>query len=156
VSNTKRIDGRVNVNQIKEGGVMKALSKRAEAVFRAAMAECSISGSCKLNLRPGTFMALCVERIGEVNYGGAVLPLWSFAHYGEQNGDLMRDPDVVMMDSGAAGLYPMSFRNDYLGVDNESLVYEDGKASGCRLKMQASITSFCATWAGNLKDQQGL
>lgn len=135
---------------------MKALSKRAEAVFRAAMAECSISGSCKLNLRPGTFMALCVERIGEVNYGGAVLPLWSFAHYGEQNGDLMRDPDVVMMDSGAAGLYPMSFRNDYLGVDNESLVYEDGKVSGCRLKMQGSITSFCVTWAGNLKEQQGL
>ena len=135
---------------------MKALSKRAEAVFRAAMAECSISGSCKLNLRPGTFMALCVERIGEVNYGGAVLPLWSFAHYGEQNGDLMRDPDVVMMDSGAAGLYPMSFRNDYLGVDNESLVYEDGRASGCRLWMQASITSFCVTWAGNLKEQQGL
>ena len=156
MSNTKRIDGRVNVNQIKEGGVMKALSKRAEAVFRAAMAECSISGSCKLNLRPGTFMALCVERIGQVNYSGAVYPMWSFAHYGEQNGDLMRDPDVVMMDSGAAGLYPMSFRNDYLGVDNESLVYEDGKASGCRLKMQGSITSFCVTWAGNLKDQQGL
>ena len=134
---------------------MKALSKRAEAVFRAAMARCGEDGHCKIDGRPGTFMALCVERIGEVHWGGSVFPLWSFAHYGEQNGDAMRDPDVVMLEAGT-GLYPVSFRNDYLGVDNESLVYEDGKVSGCRLKMQASITSFCATWAGNLKDQQGL
>ena len=134
---------------------MKAVSKQAEAVFRAAMAGCGEAGHCKIDGRPGTFMALCVERIGEVNYGGAQFSLWSFAHYGEQNGDAMRDPDVVMLEAGT-GLYPVSFRNDYLGVDDESLVYEDGKASGYRFKMQASITSFCNTWAGNLKDQQGL
>ena len=135
---------------------MKSLSKHAEAVFRAAMARCGEAGHCKIDGRPGTFMALCVERIGTVDYYGAIFPLWSFAHYGEQNGDAMRDPDVVMMDGDKLGLYPVSFRNDYLGVDNESLVYEDGRVTGHRPKMQASITSFCATWARNLKDQQGL
>ncbi len=39
----------------------------------------------------------------------------SICHYGEQNGDLMRDPEVVFKVQGHEVL-PLSFRNDYAGV----------------------------------------
>ena len=41
------------------------------------------------------YMALCVEVIGD--------DLVSVAHYGEQNGDLMKDPDMVFWTATADG-----------------------------------------------------
>jgi hypothetical protein len=40
---------------------------------------------------PG-FMRLVIEHIGHGPSGGELV---SVAHYGEQNGDLMRDPEIV-------------------------------------------------------------
>lgn len=46
--------------------------------------------------------------------------LVSLCHYREQNGDLMRDPDMVFLlydlPDGAAA-EPISFRNDYLAME---------------------------------------
>ena len=42
---------------------------------------------------PG-YMDLCIEALGYNDHEGR--PVYSVAHYGEQNGDLMRDPDVTM------------------------------------------------------------
>jgi hypothetical protein len=138
---------------------MKALSKEAELIFRVAMARCGTGSgaSCKIDQAPGRYIALCVEQIGSVDYCGTVFPLWSFAHYGEQNGDAMRDPDVVMMDAGLQGLFPVSWQNDYVGMDDDCLVYDDsGRATGYRVKTQADLAAFCGMWAGNLREQQGL
>src|SRR3972149_5675332 len=83
------------------------------------------------------YMRLCIEYVGQ---GPRNLPMISVAHYGEQNGDPMRDPDMVfevspqeprdatqkaMLESSVAANQwdapwqwePISFRNDYLGVD---------------------------------------
>jgi hypothetical protein len=54
---------------------------------------------------PGAFMAVHVENIGECNMG----KLFSIAHYYEQNGDLMKDPDMVFI-KGMFPFTPMFFR----------------------------------------------
>jgi len=138
---------------------MKPLNKSAEKVFRSAIAKLGEGTHVKIDNSEGTYMPLVVERIGSVAFASTPdkpFKLYSFAHYGEQNGDAMRDPDVVMLDS-PAGLFPVSFRNDYVGVDNEALGYDaNGNITGFRNRMQADIVSFCNTWAKNLKDQQDL
>ena len=72
--------------------------------------------------RPGSFMAVSVEIIGRSGLG----PLVSVAHYYEQNGDLMRDPDVVFLIGADRHVYPISFRQDNLGINLESAYVEDG------------------------------
>jgi len=47
----------------------------------------------------------------------------------------------------------LSFRNDYLGMDN---VYWDLDSGKCAPKQQADLTSFVATWLKNIKEQQGI
>ena len=92
------------------------------------------------------FMPVHVERIGEWNY--------SIAHYGEQNGDLMRDPEMVMhVDHGK--VYPIYFRNDYVGVEQLSAELK-GDIWEVKPKMQADHAIFANTWLKNIKEQQNL
>ncbi len=65
-------------------------------------------------------MALVIEGMDESGPMG--LPAISVAHYGEQNGDLMRDPEMCFKLGLAGGphLNPFYFRNDYMGVEQWS------------------------------------
>ena len=101
--------------------------------------------------RSGHFMAVSVEIIGSSGLG----PLVSVAHYYEQNGDLMRDPDVVFLIGADRHVYPISFRQDNLGINLESAYVEDGVWK-VRVKMQAQLCSFCTQWMRNVDDQQQL
>jgi hypothetical protein len=147
---------------------MKTLSKTAEAVFRAAIArvqeqqENGTEDPWRIGKPGGSIMPLCVEHIGEVptpkSIAGEAPPfaLYSFAHYYEQNGDMMRDPDITMIDT-PAGLIPISYRQDGLGINNTYVAYDDrGVITGFMPKAQADLAKFCTDWARNLKDQQGL
>ena len=99
-------------------------------------------------------MPLSVEDIGQSADGNRLI---SICHYGEQNGDLMRDPDMVFEihtwdDAPAAE--PLSFRNDYMGSLQEVYRYgADGKKTHINAKLKQELTSFARTWFTNLKDQ---
>ena len=118
------------------------------------MARMGEKQSVKIGQDGDTFLPLVVERVGPV-YGAISGDLVSSAHYVEQNGDLCRDPDVVMLDTGGR-LYPIRYRLDLLGVDNDALEYDDqGQITGrYRSKMQADIRAFCEIWARNLIEQR--
>jgi hypothetical protein len=110
----------------------------------------------RIDRKPGVYMPLSVEKIGQID---KVIELWSFCHYGEQNGDLMRDPDIVLARIVAGERFyfcPASYRNDYLGIEQEVFIYRGGSVSGFRPKLQRSISLFCNTWAENIMDQQEL
>lgn len=83
-------------------------------------------------------------------------PVVSVAHYGEMNGDLMRDPEMcfeLVERDGERELFPFSFRNDYMGFDRE--VYPDrgdGKQY-VNLEEKAGERSFARTWNKNIADQ---
>jgi hypothetical protein len=67
-------------------------------------------------------------------------------HYGEQNGDLMRGPDMVFeihawVDAPAAE--PLTFRNEYMGLLQEVYRYgPDGKKTHVNTKPKQEFKSF--------------
>lgn len=100
---------------------------------------------------PG-WMRLSIERIGE---GPRNLPLFSIAHYGKLNGDLMADPEMTF-EVGASGWLPVSFRNDYASIYQEGergAVFTDNGKVMIRLRLVRELASFARTWNRNLKDQ---
>jgi hypothetical protein len=77
--------------------------------------------------------------------------VYSVSHYGKQNGDLMSDPDMTFgMKEGK--FYPLSFRNDYAGVDQEVISYN----GAVDLRQQKELAEFAEMWFNNIVDQQEL
>lgn len=91
-----------------------------------------------------TYQPLVIERHGE---------LISVAHYYEQNGDLMADPEVTFVVARNNYVFPISFRQDNLGIDRVYVRWEDGKIYW-NLEMQNDLASFCDEWMENIKQQQ--
>lgn len=102
---------------------------------------------------PG-YMPLSVEEIGIDGEGHRLV---SLCHYGEQNGDLMRDPDIVFMVQDAPHgtiAEPVSFRNDYVGLDQEVYRYdESGKRTHLDTKLNVQLREFAQIWFANLNEQ---
>jgi hypothetical protein len=98
---------------------------------------------------PG-YMKLCIEAIGP---GPRGLPQVSIAHYGEQNGDAMRDPDMVFEIDAAGAWHPVSFRNDYVGLCNEAVWQEDAGRVLTIPSMIRELNSFARIWDTNIREQ---
>lgn len=100
------------------------------------------------------FMPLSVEEIGIDGEGHRLV---SLCHYGEQNGDLMRDPDIVFMfqhDPHGLIAEPISFRNDYVGLNQEVYRYDEtGKRTHLDTKLKSQLREFAQIWFVNLKEQ---
>jgi hypothetical protein len=75
-----------------------------------------------LKIENPPYMALVIEATDES--GPCGLPVLSVCHYGEQNGDLMRDPEMCFELSNplrlGLNLVPFYWRNDYVGVEQFS------------------------------------
>ena len=102
---------------------------------------------------PG-FMPLSVEEIGSSGDGYRLV---SLCHYGEQNGDLMRDPDIVFLfhnvPDGAAA-EPVSFRNDYLGLSQEVYRYDEtGRRTHVVSSLKQDLKEFARAWFVTLREQ---
>lgn len=101
---------------------------------------------------PG-YMDLCIEALGYNDHEGR--PVYSVAHYGEQNGDLMRDPDVTMgVDRETGTVEPLTYQNDYIGRYWE--VYKDfvdGKPTKYYPAMKKDLAAMVTEWAKNIKAQ---
>lgn len=131
---------------------MKPLSKTA-GIIMSKIVNCLSGGSHFKLSRNKIYMALSIENIG--CYHGHENAI-SLAHYGEQNGDLMRDPEMIFV-LGNGAYCPVYFRNDYAGVEQDVFDYDEaGKIRGIKLKLQNELASFANTWMNNIKDQQEL
>lgn len=99
-------------------------------------------------------MPLSIEDIGTSGDGNRLV---SLCHYGEQNGDRMRDPDILFMfhelpDGLAAE--PVSFRNDYMGLCQEVYRYDDaGKRTHVVPRLKRELQEFSIAWFRNLHHQ---
>jgi uncharacterized protein YqiB (DUF1249 family) len=78
---------------------------------------------------------------------------YSLAHYGEQNGDMMKDPDMEIW------VYPelemveaFNFQNDYVGVYRQVRFTRNGQEF-VRPQVKKELNSFLRTWTLNLKRQ---
>jgi hypothetical protein len=138
---------------------MKHLTGEAQKVMEFLVEGLEYGGKRKkIDNSNGTFMPVHVEFINRFN-DGIVGDVFSVAHYYEQNGDMMRDPDVEFLRNNGK-FYPIYFRQDGAGgKDQEVLVFDidTGHVNGYRKKLQADITRFCNTlWMPNIKEQQRL
>ncbi|MBX3301042.1 MAG: hypothetical protein KF693_02385 [Nitrospira sp.] len=102
---------------------------------------------------PG-YMPLSVEEIGSSGDGYRLV---SLCHYGEQNGDLMRDPDIVFLfhnvPDGAAA-EPVSFRNDYLGIVQDVYRYDEaGRRTHVLPTLKQELKEFARAWFATLRGQ---
>ena len=110
-------------------------------------------GYIKIDNTNGSFMPVSVEQIFENEKFKQI----SIAHYYEQNGDLMADPEMIIILEKASGLFiPSYFKQDNLGVEQESVIMNLGEIVGVRTKMQVDHAIFANIWLKNIKQQQNL
>lgn len=102
------------------------------------------------------YMTLTVEMVERCKVFGHDALDYSLCHYGELNGDLMRDPEMlflVVQDETGWHVYPHYYRNDYaFGIERECLSYRDGELK-VNSAMQRDHAEFAAMWMGNLVGQ---
>jgi hypothetical protein len=118
----------------------------------------------KINNGGNGFMPVSIEFLHNTPNG----ELFSVAHYYEQNGDLMRDPEVTFFrKKRIAGTYenskdefsffPASFLQDNLGLYQEFFTYDEkGFIKGIYRRNQKDCAVFCTNWMKNIVYQQDL
>ncbi len=100
------------------------------------------------------YTTLTVENIGP---GPRHLPALSLCHYGEQNGDAMRDPEMCfemeLEDGRLKELQPYHYRNDYAGIEQFA---QHGETGLIKARTVRSQKEFAELWSRNLKEQDFL
>jgi len=98
------------------------------------------------------YMALVIEGLDES--GPIGLPAISGAHYGEENGDLMRDPEMCFELGFVDGpqLNPYYYRSDYVGVEQWSRNIVRGNYVHL-VSLHEQHARFARTWDNNLRLQ---
>ncbi len=134
---------------------MKKLNQKATQVFLKLIEGLNdVGNSKKIDNAAGSFMAVHVEIIGKpdcehITAGWIV----SVAHYYEQHGDLVCDPDCTFLVT-KGNVFPMTFEQGGI-VYQVAAKFEEGKIL-FNQKLQAEITTFANGWMQNIKEQQRL
>jgi hypothetical protein len=140
---------------------MKKLNQQATRIFCQLLDKMGIE--TYIRLTSDDFMPLVMEQIGELiqtPYG--IGQCYSLSHSYEQNGDLMRDPEMVFIvvdnrketkDYHLIGVYPQMYQQDNLGLYEESVCIENNTVTTYKSMWQAGHCSFANQWLQNIKQQ---
>ena len=132
---------------------MKAINLQAKMVMDTLTKNWnSVGNGRKIDNAKGTFKAVHVERVSHCNLGY----IYSIAHYHEQEGDLMRDPEMEFVKGGDGDYYPISFWQDSPLKRDEVVAWSGGKMVGYNVEQQMELVIFANEWMRNIKRQQGL
>lgn len=121
--------------------VIRAHSGQADA-FEKALAG---FGEFSARYEQPAYLPLCVEVLAVSPAG---VPAVSVAHYGEQNGDLMRDPEIVFAVVSSEAWLPYEITQDYVAHYASAWHNDIFHPSLAR-----SINTLATTWARNLSGQ---
>lgn len=106
-------------------------------------------GDSRKHDRERGFMPVHVEHL----HDGALGALFSVAHYYEQNGDLVPDPDVVFV-RHADGWSPLSFQD--ARAYREAVTFQEDGTIEVNAREQRRLAVFCNLWMRNIQEQQAL
>lgn len=113
-----------------------------------------VDGYVKIDNSNGSFMPIVAEEI----YSSSKFKIYSIAHYYNEGGDLLTDPEmcfIYFIDQNA--YLACYFKQDgVLAIEQESILVENGEITGIRTKLQAEHTEFANMWLRNIKNQQNL
>ena len=148
---------------------MKHLNTQATKIMDKLTADITKIGDAKIfdahgytKKWDGGIMAVHVEKIDNIPSTGTG-DLFSITHYYKQNGDMMRDPEMIfwhgryinrdgeMIDT----YYPVYFRQDPI-LEEESATFNNGEFAEYRPRMQTEHVQFANMWMRNIKEQQNL
>jgi hypothetical protein len=123
---------------------MTCLDKEAKETLNK-LVSMIVDGYAKID--NSDFMAVVIESLPNNSV--------SVAHYGELNGDLMADPEMLFWQNDNEW-YPYYYLNHYAGVERYSIQFSSGKPSAINRESQKDMAEFANEWMRNIKDQQGL
>ena len=123
-----------------------------DTVLRILKAAGGWNHGLHLRIENPPYMTLVIEATDES--GPCGLPAISVAHYGEQNGDAMRDPEMLFELGFACGAHLTAFyyRNDYGGVEQWSRFIRDGLYC-YHTELHKQHERFAKLWDRNLREQ---
>src|SRR5439155_26553890 len=97
------------------------------------------------------FMPLVIEAVGP---GPRGLPQISVAHYWAQNGDAMRDPEIVFEVGADGTFHPVSYQQDGVPWNGyKEAVFTDAGRVMVRPALVKDLTAFARVWDKNLAEQ---
>jgi hypothetical protein len=102
-----------------------------------------------IKIKNEPYTPLVIEWVGSGPYSTELV---SVAHYYMQNGDAMRDPEIVFSVSKLGFWVPMTFQQDNLGLYQEAVTIRDG-AFFVKFALIRDLQEFARMWDRNLKNQ---
>lgn len=129
--------------------LLKSLSHRSSRVMRSLVAGLDVGDARKVE-RDAPFMAVHVEALRRTSAG----VLFSVAHYFEQNGDLVPDPDVVFLQREDGSFCAISFQNSI--AFRQPVRWRDDGTIELDQREQAAITAFANVFLRNIAEQQAI
>ena len=132
---------------------MKQLSHTATAIMQEILTGITEVGDSKKIDNNSSFMPLFVECIGSCDQG----KIYSLAHYGELNGDAMRDPEMTFLEAKTPEepkYFPVHYQNDYAGYYREAIYFVDNKPTYSNLQTCIDQCQFAEMWLKNINQQQ--
>lgn len=140
---------------------MKKLNERATCIFCRLIKK--LKDQQHIKLYSEGFMPLSIERLEEnILTPAGVATTYSLCHYYKQNGDLMRDPEMVFIvvdnrkgekDFEAIHIYPQMYQLDSLGLYEESIRIENGQIKSFIKIWQSAHCAFANQWLRNIQMQ---
>ena len=136
--------------------MFNSISKSAIAIMSVLTNDLNEDNRARTIDNNKSFMPVHIEFLHTTEEGD----FFCVNHTYEQNGDLMRDPEVVFLrvkTNNITLFLPVSFQQDNLGIYREHVEYdENGKINGVYTALLKDCASFCNMWMKNIKFQQGL
>ena len=132
---------------------MRPINKKAQAMMdrlTAGIDRENIHTRIDNNKPDSAIMAVVVEWVGDCKLGD----IYSIAHYYEQNGDLVADPEMTFLKAETGRYFPLSFSMPGMGIYREGIIWEDGEPSKIDVREQRDEAIFAGTWMQNIKWQQ--
>jgi hypothetical protein len=125
---------------------MKPVNSEAKQVIEKLVSMLK-GGYLKLDNSDGVYMPVVVEQLTDNQV--------SFAHYGEQNGDLMADPEMIFW-KHKGEWFPVYYLNHWAGAENWSVQFQNDEPVKTDETLQRDQANFANLWMRNIKLQQEL
>lgn len=103
-----------------------------------------------INVPNPPYMPISIEKIG---IGPNGLPAYSIMHYGIQNGDVMRDPEMCFELLPTGDFLPFYFRNDYTPHEIKTNYLNKNGEMVSNQQASSELLTFAADWSNNLYNQ---
>ena len=125
-----------------------------QTIARILMEAGELQPGFHLHIDNPPWMPLDIEEIGISGPNG--LPTISVAHYGQQNGDAMRDPEMLFemrREPSGIELSAYYWRNDYLGIEQYSSYRDEAGRLVVHPAMKQQHQTLASMWDRNLRSQ---